>query len=354
MLPIDSLEAYLSRLERRPVMIRTMRELGGSASGAVALKALGLGRPLVVEYDSGGQTHRLVLRDVPRNGFGREMHSDRVAAVWLDYETFGRLPRHAQARDLVVVRGAGKLESIGDARDMLLVTEYLEGEVYADDLLRIRDQGVCTALDERRICVLARYLAAIHSRKHDDPLLWRRRLRDLVGSGEGMMGLCDSYPADGVVVGGEELLAIENTANAWRWRLKPRYHRLSQVHGDFHPFNVLFGEGEEFRVLDRSRGEFGEPGDDVSSMALNFVFFSLQRYGELAGPFRTLYELFWSTYLEESGDHEVLEVVQPWLAWRSLVLASPHWYPSIEPEVRRELLNFASAVMRDERFDWRA
>ena len=35
------------------------------------------------------------------------------------------------------------------------------------------------------------------------------------------------------------------------------------MHGDFHPWNLLFREGVEFSVLDRSRGEWGEPADDV-------------------------------------------------------------------------------------------
>jgi len=49
-------------------------------------------------------------------------------------------------------------------------------------------------------------------------------------------------------------------------------HRLSQVHGDFHPWNVLFREGVDFTVLDRSRGERGEPADDVTAMTINYIF----------------------------------------------------------------------------------
>jgi len=238
----------------------------------------------------------------------------------------------------------------------------VRGQPYADDLLRIRDEGAGTDLDRNRAQTLAAYLAEIHAVKHDDPLLWRRRLRDLIGHGEGIMGLTDSYqqaspdgPQEPISFTNiEELQALEVMANEWRWRLKPLGHRLSQVHGDFHPFNVLFEEGSKFRLIDRSRGRWGEPADDVSCMTINYLFFSLQRYGRLTGPFMELYTTFWETYLPQSDDHELLAVIAPWFAWRALVLASPQWYPSLTDNVRRQLLTFARRVMAEPCFDWQA
>ena len=46
------------------------------------------------------------------------------------------------------------------------------------------------------------------------------------------------------------------------------------MHGDFHTWNILFREGTDFSVLDRSRGEWGEWGeavDDVICLALNVL-----------------------------------------------------------------------------------
>jgi hypothetical protein len=192
---------------------------------------------------------------------------------------------------------------------------------------------------------LANYLGEIHQTKHDDPLLWRRRLRDLVGHGEGIMGITDSYPLEQGFVSANELREIEGLANHWRWRLKPLCHRLSQVHGDFHPFNVLFEEGNKFHLLDRSRGEWGEPADDVSCMVTNYLFFSLQRYGRLDGPFVELHNRFWDSYLSVYPDDEFTRVIQPWFAWRTLVVASPVWYPTISVDVRRKLLTFARQVL---------
>jgi hypothetical protein len=103
---------------------------------------------------------------------------------------------------------------------------------------------------------------------------------------------------------------------------------------------VLFASGIGFRVLDRSRGEYGDPADGVTSLSLNYVFFSLQRSGRLEGGFETLFLRFWERYLEKSGDREMLQVVAPFLVFRALVMASPVWYPTLSESARRGLLAF--------------
>jgi aminoglycoside phosphotransferase (APT) family kinase protein len=131
----------------------------------------------------------------------------------------------------------------------------------------------------------------------------------------------------------------------WRWKLKARSHRLRQVHGDFHPWNIMFREGTDFSVLDRSRGEWGDAADDVTCLALNYLFFSLQRSGKLEGGFERLWRRFWDRYLERSGDREILEVAAPFLAFRGLVMANPLWYPALGAEVRKKLFNFINNVL---------
>ena len=137
----------------------------------------------------------------------------------------------------------------------------------------------------------------------------------------------------------------------WRWKLKHKTHRLSQVHGDYHPWNILFRKGTDFTVLDRSRGEWGEPADDVSALTINYIFYSLQTCGKLAGPFERLFDLFWRNYLDKTGDEEILNVIQPFYAWRSLVVASPVWYPNLPLKVRGKLFNFVRKVLETEKLE---
>ncbi|MCB8954691.1 MAG: phosphotransferase [Ardenticatenales bacterium] len=347
------IEAYLEDTNGQHVEIKQIGVLGQKDTGSAALKAFGYGHPIYVDYQTNGSNpNRIVLRQVNRNGFGREMDSDRAAAIWLDFHAFNHLPAHIRAHDMVAVDVAGRLASIGQTEELLLVTEYATGQPYARDLMRIRDNGYMEEEDCARARALATYLAHIHTQKHTDPLLWRRRIRDLVGHGEGIMGLTDSYPADFPLISPADLCAIEQRAIEWRWRLKPLTHRLSQVHGDFHPFNVIFRTDTFFTLIDRSRGPWGEPADDVSCMTINYLFFSLQRYGRLDGPFQDLYLAFWETYLRQTEDRGFPAVIQPWYAWRALVLASPQWY-NVTDEVRLKLLAFARNVLASPHFEWR-
>ncbi|MBI2835301.1 MAG: hypothetical protein HYX76_12830 [Acidobacteria bacterium] len=133
--------------------------------------------------------------------------------------------------------------------------------------------------------------------------------------------------------------------------MKDRAHRLRQVHGDFHPWNILFRQGTNFTVPDRARGEWGDPADDVTSLTMNYLFFSLQRFGDIDGPLGALFQRFWTRYLDASGDRELLEVAAPFFAFRGLVMAHPIWYPRLPRDVRRKLLAFVEAVLAAPAFD---
>jgi hypothetical protein len=353
-LAADQLSRYLQDRHGAPVEIETIRELGGENTGAEALKQFGYGRPILVTYRAGEQRLQEVFHSIRGNEFGRERQDDRVAAVWLDFNTFNKLPRHVEAVDMIGFTKEGSLRSLADVDEVMLVTTYRPGTTYAEDLLRVRDEGQARPADLHRAEALATYLAAIHQNKHDDPALWRRRLRDLVGHGEGIMGLTDSYPDVLPYVTPAELWAIEERANRWRWRLKSESERLRQVHGDFHPFNIIFSGDLEFYVLDRSRGPWGEPADDVSCLTINYLFFSLQRSGRLESPFRELHDGVWERYFALRPDEGLLSAIQPWFAWRALVLASPLWYPNIDDDVRRKLLTFTRRVLETKQYDYEA
>src|SRR5262249_17601643 len=178
-----------------------------------------------------------------------------------------------------------------------------------------------------------------------------RRIRELVSHSECIMGLIDSYPPEQDVIPWKLLHDIERCCVDWRWRLKNRVHRLRQVHGDFHPWNILFGEGTDFVLLDRSRGEWGDPADDVSCLTMNYLFFSLQRSGRLENNWESLFLRFWDCYLAKSADSEMLDVVAPFFAFRGLVMAHPLWYPKLAKDLRQKLFNFITAVLKEERFN---
>lgn len=314
------------------------------------LKVFGYGKPVLVDCLIDGKPERFVLHTAESNTFGHDLRADRAAEMLLGYDSYNELPLHTHALDVGVVTYDHRLVSLAEGDEFFLLTDYVSGEPYARDLQRLRDTGEATGADLRRARQLAMYLAEIHKVKENAPTLYLRRIRDTLGSGEGIMGLADSYPVDNQLVEWSWLEEFEKACVTWRWRLKDKSHRLAQVHGDFHPYNVLFERDGTLHVLDRSRGPWGEPADDVVCMAINYLFFSLQRSGWLASPFEQLWNIFWNTYLAQTKDHELLTVAAPFFAWRALVLASPTWY-NVSDSVRYALLGAARAILQSEVFN---
>ncbi|MEM3696049.1 MAG: phosphotransferase [Candidatus Bathyarchaeia archaeon] len=347
------LREYLSSLYNADVKICGVWRLGSKRSKTSKdLKGFGYGVPYVIEFTVDGVTKRVVLETMHSEGFGHDYFSDRAQILLWQHSAFNRLPRHVRSIDVGAfkVKGDG-LKSLGDCGEFFILTELVDGKLYHFDLDRLKETGQLSELDEQRCLALSNYLVEIHKVKRDAPWLYVRRARELIGHGECIMGLLDSYSPELDFVNESSLIDIERDCTVWRWRLKRKAHRLSQVHGDFHPWNVMFREGTDFTVLDRSRGEWGEPADDVTAMTINYIFYSLQKYGELTGVFERLFRLFWENYLEKTDDWEILEVVQPFYAWRGLVVASPIWYPNLSKDVRIKLLNFVRNVLHFEKFD---
>jgi len=344
------LESLLARIEGSSVRVLSVESLAADRA-PTELKRIGYGEPLLVTYRARGSVCRVVFRTQSPNWFGHDRRADRANLAILAADTYGDQPRHVRVVDVGAIRDQ-ELVSLRDAGEFYLLTSYVEGTLYANDLRRVEDAREVRELDLERARALARHIAEVHSAQPASchPAVYTRAIRDLLGSGEGIFGIVDSYPED--FHRRDLLIRIEELALAWRWRLgRDKTWRLRRTHGDFHPYNVLFRSGADFTVLDASRGGAGEPADDLAAMSVNFLFGGLRHPAAWARGLKRLWETFFSTYLDATGDEGALEQMPPFIAWRALVLASPAWYPDVPEQVRVTLLEAAIGWMESGRFD---
>ncbi len=347
---IQAVSEYLQALYAKPVLLFSMTGQGAQEEGD-NLKGFGYGSPLFLEYEVGGERKKAVLETMAPSSYGHDHFADRAQAILWEHSAFNNLPRHVRSIDSGAFLDSGSIISTGKAQEFFLLTEFVKGSGYFKDLERLRNGAEAVEADFERTTALSDYLVEVHAQKRDEPALYTRRIRDLIGHGECIMGLIDNYPDKFEFIDRRLLKKLEAACVEWRWKIKGRTSRLCRVHGDFHPWNILFREGTDFTVLDRSRGEWGEPADDTATMTINYLFFSLLRSGRLEGAFEKMFRLFWDNYLARTGDADMLGVIAPFYALRGLVIASPVWYPHLSISVRRSIFNFIESMLGADRFD---
>ncbi|WP_300157832.1 phosphotransferase [Solidesulfovibrio sp.] len=348
----EAVERYL-----REAFGESARMLGVCAMGAdgQGMKEFGYGKPVCLDFEVDGQLRRGVLSIMRGDKYGHQFYWDRAAILMFQYEAGGRMEKHVRPIGLGYFDQDDRLVPVAEPKEFFILSEKAPGYDYYLDLQRIQKTGL-EPRDLDMAKAFASWLARVHAAKKDDADLYLRRVRNLIGASECIFGLVDAYPHPYDLFPPERFRALEKRVVDWRWKLRGFTHRLSEVHGDFHPWNVLVqeeGGARDFAVLDRSRGEWGEPADDVATMSLNYVLFGLYKEPKLSGDFERLFLAFWETYLRESGDDEIFSVIAPFYVFRGLVIASPQWYPGHPPEVRKALLRFLGNVLEDERFDCR-
>ncbi|MBI2372756.1 MAG: aminoglycoside phosphotransferase family protein [Deltaproteobacteria bacterium] len=324
----------------------------GAEGACGTSKSVGYGEPLKLRVRGpDGRERSLVLHTARSDSFGHDRRADRAAAILLGFDRFSSVKRHVRAIDVgAFTRDGNSSISLSNAGELYLLTDYAEGRVYAEELRELARSGQPEPTHLGHVRALATLLAEIHAEQIDDPRRYRRSIRDLVGSGEGIFGMVDGYGPNVPSASPERLAGIEARAERWRFRLRAHEARLRRAHGDFHPFNILFN-GDEISLLDTSRGSMADPADDLTCLAINYVFFAVEQPESWVRAFRSLWYQLWATYLELTGDSKVLEVAAPFLAWRGLVVANPMWYPHVSPDSRDRVLRFVERALDADRFD---
>ena len=332
---------YLKERFGPDTRLASMQELGEGVHGEAYL--------LKFHTDQG--ENRLILKALFPSRFGHDHYSDRAQVLLLAQANFNDMPKHVRATD-VVGESPDRLISVKDAREFYIFMEAAGGTPYFEDLEAILKRVHLHTRDIERARMLAHFLTEIHDVGYGGPdagILYRRRIRDLVGHGECVMGIIDAYdPVDFTTE--DELVLYAGKCLDWWGKIRNRGERLCNVHGDYHPGNIRL-QGDDFVLLDRSRGSWGEAADDVSCLTMNYIHYALKDRGAFAGPFEELFRHFLAAYLEKRDDPGLFEVAQPFFAFRVLVIANPKFYPDDTLKTKRRLIDFGFSVLDAERFE---
>jgi hypothetical protein len=334
-----ALKAYLLQ-EFRDVLHIDIRKLGSGVQGSGFL----------IELQTPRGEESYVVKTLLKEGLGHDYPSDRAAVFLLDLDEYRNLPRHVKAIDVLSEMEDGSVKSIGGGKEYYLLMEQASGKDYFKDLVEFSRKEKLSQEDKQKIKAMTSYLAEIHSVKKDSKTLYWRKLRDTVGHGECLMGVLDTYP-DGFLSSCQMAGIIKQSVD-WIYSLKPLYRRLSQIHGDFHPGNIWFQDDHKFILLDRSRGPWGEPADDITALAINYIFFSIKNHGTVKGAYLEGLNLFFDEYIKQSGDKEITRVVAPFFAFRGAVVANPVFYPDITMIQRKKIFKFIHKILEKKSFNY--
>ena len=278
----EELERYLRETLGPSAKLKGVGEIG--VWDEQAMKEFGYGKSLKVTYEADGREEHAVFSTMRGDRYGHQFYWDRAAILMFEFDTGARMEKHVRPRGLGYIDEDGRLVPLTKPREFFIVNELLDGKPYFHDLERIR-KGRVQPGDSEMVRAFARWLARVHARKKADPDLYLRRVRELIGGSECIWGLIDAYPHPFREFPPEAFRDLEKSLVDWRWRLRRYTQRLAVVHGDFHPWNVLVTSDGGFSVLDRSRGEWGEPADDIACMDANYLLYGLYQDRRLSGDF---------------------------------------------------------------------
>ncbi len=347
-LSTEHLERYLTQRFGGTARVGAVIPLGEAATSGAA-KEYGYGKPVKIEFTVDGKPHAAVLNTTSPGPFGHEHMADRAQMQLWNYGAYNSLPGHVRALDVARPRRRDAHLRPG-AEELFLLVEHVEGTSYIHDVARLQAGGGtygtgCRPVERAvRLPLLDPPGDGRQPRpvRPPDPRADRPR-RMHHGARRQLSPRLRVHTARPPRGDRAALQSPGAGAQGAHEPAAPGARRLPPVQ---HPFP----EGTDFTVLDRSRGEWGEPADDVTALTGNYLFASLQAHGRLQGRWRRSSGHLGTVHRQDRG-RGGLDAAAPFFAFRCLVMASPVWYPSHRRERRRKLFSVTIAALHAPRFE---
>ena len=342
----EELKIYLEKKYSRTISNLKVDKLG---SGIV-------GTGYLVTFLSRKQKFRLILKSLRKEGLRHDYLSDRASSLIQAHSDYNLLPNHIHSQDVLVENVSGSLNSLGNAKEFYILMDEAKGKDFGKILGEVKNTGELNAEIKKKILCISDWLVEIHKNKHVSSSLYRRKISDTFGGNGSIMELLSIYPENAFIEYSSEWLNILGFNLRFFALSRKLEHRLCEVHGDLHPGNIWFDE-DKLIILDRARGRYGEPADDIVAFVINLILYSLVSSGDFSGNFKELFALFWNNYFQKTGDREMRKIMSPFFAFRIAVITNPiilddNFFGGKEKakKIRQQLINFALHISKEKEF----
>lgn len=311
----ESIKKYLEQKYKKKISDVSIEKLGSGV----------LGTGYRVTFYNSGHKKTLVLKSLMKEHLNLDHHSDRAASLLDAHDNYNTMELHVKSHDVVAEKNDGSLLSLDKVQEFYILMDEAYGTDLFKDFDEIRKTRVVTPEVTQKVIVLSDFLATLHKNKRYSVSLYRRKLRDTLGSGGSLLGILDMHPDDAFHIFEKEWMAIIKKSMHFWHRARGMHHRLCEIHADFHPGNLWFDHGK-LTVLDRARGRFGEPADDISAFTINPIMYALTTEKNFSGPFKDIFDTFWNNYFQKTQDKEMRKIIAPYYAFRIAVVTNPLFY----------------------------
>lgn len=315
-----------------------------------------LGTGYSVEFSCQNKKRKVILKSLFTQGLGMDHFSDRARSLLLANDSYNCMDCHVKSNDVIALNKDNSLTSLGNSKEFFILMEEARGVDFFKDFKEIKKRRSLIEGDRSKIKILSDFLVKLHESKNPSVHLYRRKIRDTLGSGGSLMGILDIYPDSEYNLFAKTWeVIVKKTIKFWN-KSRNLSHRTTEIHGDFHPGNLWF-DNLKLTVLDRAGGRFGEAADDLAAFLINPLFFSVIQTGSFIGMFKEMFDLFWNNYFKQTKDREMRKIIAPYLVFRVAVVCNPLFYPdkfykdsTNAKETRRRMINFAKNILNDDEF----
>ena len=312
--------------------------------------AFSTGQPLHIETTDGQVFHFFISRP---NGRGFGLTNNTASQLSTLLESHRAVPHTMEPLALLAVLDDGQIVDISRTQYILKVAELLPessipltsdlvesfkgkwtdeqilehfmpiGEAVANVLVQIHSQSIPDDIVEKAQDLYSESLWRVHS---DKELL------------AGIMHKIDFSQNTWLRLA--EASFLRTLMERFEHATRNQPERLTALHGDPWWRNTYRTADNEILFIDQSRSSYGEPAIDVALAIGDSINNSLVRNKSYSGPFLEVANHTLQTYIDQSGDYEVLKMLPITLAYKSFAAAVNN--PGIPDAIRRRL--FATGV----------